>query len=839
MSGGIGLCVHGHFYQPPRENAWIETIELQDSAAPFHDWNERIHFECYHPNAWARVLDPQGRVLDVVDNFEKISFNFGPTLISWLESNYPATYRHILEADRVSREEHGGHGNAIAQAYNHVILPLANRRDKVTQVRWGVEDFRHRFGRAPESVWLPETAVNEETLEVLAEEGIKFVILEPHQAEAVRPIDGGDWADVSAGTIDPRMPYRCFLKKDPKKHVDIFFYDGPISKALGFEDLLSDARRFMDRVQTAADYNSPDSQLVSLATDGETYGHHKAFGDRVLAYALNVEAPARGMKVVNYGEFLEKHPPRRAVRLKSGENGEGTAWSCPHGVRRWKEHCGCRGMGPAEWTQHWRKPLREALDWLRDRLVPFYEERGAQYLKEAWAARDAYIRVILDRSDESVARFFKEHARKELGRKEQAACLKLLEIQRHALLMYTSCGWFFTELSGMETVQILQYAARAIQLARELGGPDLEEEFLERMSRAKSNIPEFGDGREVYRRFVVPSILSLPKVLSHYAIASVFDQHENGFDLGSYRIEVLYRRKESFANLTLNLGRVKTVSKVTREENDMAFIVLRFGHYEFRCSVKPYAELKDFAQVEEKLFKDLYTQNVVELLRSIDFHFGVEYYSLRDLLVDQRKKILSVLSKESVEKVSYSYERIYDDNIGINEVYQAVNLPIPEEIRYATEYTLNKRLRQAVFKLSQEGFADQATAPVYRLVHLAQLSGTALKTEEITEFLSRQLIDRTSRLSGDLTPELLQECIDIMKLARGLRTRLHISRAQDHLFTFVRRLGEAETEAHELALETARRLAELAGAVYINPEEFARKLEEAQESRRREAAAAS
>ncbi len=344
----VCICIHGHFYQPPRENAWIEAIELQDSAHPYHDWNERIYHECYRPNTRARIFNDRQQIVNIVNNFERMSFNVGPTLMSWLEEKHPETYRRILAADKTSVDQHHGHGNALAQVYNHMIMPLASRRDKVTQVRWGVADFKKRFGRDPEGIWLAETAVNEETLEVLAEEGMHFTILAPHQAEAVRAM-GGEWRDAAHGNIDPRRPYRCFLKKDPARFVDIFFYDGPISKAVAFEDLLSDTRHFMGRLESAVLREDSRPQLIHAAADGETYGHHKPWAERSLAYLLFHEAEVRGYRIVNYAEFLAENPPVEEVRLQSGDHGEGTSWSCEHGVKRWKQHCGCRGVGPAEW----------------------------------------------------------------------------------------------------------------------------------------------------------------------------------------------------------------------------------------------------------------------------------------------------------------------------------------------------------------------------------------------------------------------------------------------------------------------------------------------------------
>ncbi|HEY9762282.1 MAG TPA: glycoside hydrolase, partial [Trichocoleus sp.] len=249
VTTGVYVCIHGHFYQPPRENPYLNTVELQPSASPFHDWNERIHHECYRPNAFARILNDRGEVIRIVNNYEYISFNIGPTLMSWMENYDPITYQRILEADRRSCDRFGGHGNAIAQVYNHIIMPLANRRDKYTQIRWGKADFRRRFGRDPEGMWLAETAVDGETLEALVDEGIRFIILAPSQVQRCRPMAHGDhsageWHEVGGGQIDPSRPYRCFLKDangnpHPERFLDVFFYDGPISRDMGFNDVLS------------------------------------------------------------------------------------------------------------------------------------------------------------------------------------------------------------------------------------------------------------------------------------------------------------------------------------------------------------------------------------------------------------------------------------------------------------------------------------------------------------------------------------------------------------------------------------------------------------------------
>ncbi len=474
------LCIHCHFYQPPRENPWLEQIELQDSAYPYHDWNERIAAECYSPNVAARILDDQQRITRIVNNYSRISFNFGPTLLSWAAEHSPETYKGILEADRQSQKLFSGHGSAIAQAYNHMIMPLANSRDKKTQIRWGFEDFVTRFGRLPEGMWLPETAVDLESLDLMAQAGLSFAILAPHQAKSIREIGKETWEDVSGSKIDST---RAYLLRTPGGHtIDLFFYDGPISQAVAFERLLDNGEKLATRLVGALSDTRPWPQLAHIATDGETYGHHHKHGEMALAYALDYIENKKAYKITNYGEFLDKHPPTHEVQIF-----ENTAWSCVHGVERWRSNCGCNS-GRAGWNQQWRKPLRDALDWLRDAVAVRFEQLASTVLKDPWAARDSYISVMLDRSPSVRQHFGEEHFARKLDSESQVLVWKLMELQRHAMLMYTSCGWFFDELSGIETVQVIQYAGRVVQLAEELFGDSIEGEFLERLSRCKKQL---------------------------------------------------------------------------------------------------------------------------------------------------------------------------------------------------------------------------------------------------------------------------------------------------------------------------------------------------------------
>jgi len=490
------LCIHGHFYQPPRENPWTGEIDRQEDAAPYHDWNERVTAECYRPNTAARLVDAQGRVVRAVNTFGRMSFNMGPTLLAWMERHAPDVYAAVLTGDRESRQRFAGHGAAIAQAYNHMILPLANPRDKVTQVRWAIRDFVHRFGRMPEGLWLPETAVDLATLEVLADHDIRFAILAPHQARRVRAAGPGteEWRDVGAGGIDPTTAYIQHLPAG--RTIALFFYDGPIARAVAFEGVLQSGEQFVQRLLGGFHDDRPWPQLVHIATDGETYGHHHRFGEMALAYALLAAADAGAPPTV-YGQFLAGHPAAAAVEIA-----ENTSWSCVHGVERWRSDCGCNSGRHPGWHQRWRGPLREALDWLRDALAPLFEARAGEMLADPWAARDDYIDVLLDRAGPGAERFFAQHAGRPLGDSERNVALGLLEMQRQAMLMYASDGWFFDDISGIETVQLLRHAARAVDLAEQFGGAALEPELLRRLGAAPSNVPAAGDGARIYAQEV-------------------------------------------------------------------------------------------------------------------------------------------------------------------------------------------------------------------------------------------------------------------------------------------------------------------------------------------------
>ncbi len=679
------ICIHGHFYQPPRENPWLEDVELQDSAYPYHDWNERITTECYAPNSAARILDPDKTIIDIVSNYSRMSFNFGPTLLSWIKRHMPDVYEGIVQADAESIERFSGHGSAIAQAYNHLIMPLASERDKRTQVKWGIADFEHHFGRKPEGMWLPETAVCTSTLEVLAEQEIKFTILAPRQALGVRKTGAKDWESVEGDAIDPKMPYLCRLPSG--RQINLFFYDGPISQDIAFGEVLRSGENFADRLGKSF-VEDDDPQLVHIATDGETYGHHYRFGDMALAYCLYLIETEERAELTIYGEYLEQNPPTHEVRIN-----ENTSWSCVHGVERWKADCGCHsGMNPG-WTQSWRAPLREAMDWLRDMLIPLYEKEISYYLDDPWGSRDDYIRVMLDRSPENIDNFFADHARDELSGEEKVTCLKLLEMQRHSMLMYTSCGWFFDEISGIENVQVMLYAARAMQLAYELNGIDLEPAYLKILRKAPGNIPEVGDGAEVYTRFVKPSVVDLMRVGAHYAVSSIFEDYQDETEIFCYKARSDIYDREDAGRQKLVTGRVHLQSDITWEEEELTFAVFHFGEHNLYAGVRKFAEERSFAEMKEELKKLFHKSDIPEIIRLMDKHFGGNSYTLWHLFRDEQRAILDQVMESELKEIENNFRRIYEDYYPLMNVMSQMGVPLPKAIATPVEFVLNTDLR--------------------------------------------------------------------------------------------------------------------------------------------------
>jgi alpha-amylase/alpha-mannosidase (GH57 family) len=780
------ICIHGHFYQPPRENPWLEGVELQDSAYPYHDWNERITAECYAPNRASRILDSEKRIADIVNNYLKISFNFGPTLFSWMERHQPEVYRAILEADRLSLEKFSGHGSALAQGYNHIIMPLANRRDKYTQVLWGIKDFQKRFGRFPEGMWLPETAVDAETLMVLAEFGIKFTILAPRQARRVRKMTrGAKWHDVSGGRIDPTTAYLCYVSS--KKTMNLFFYDGPISQDLAFGGLLGNGEAFAQRLLSAFNDHRDWPQIVHIATDGETYGHHHRFGDMALAYCLHFIESQNLAKITNYGEYLEKHPPTHQVEIF-----DNSSWSCIHGMERWRDNCGCHSGMHQGWHQAWRKPLREAMDWLRDILIPLYEDKAKEYLKDPWKARGDYIEVIHDRSPENVEGFFKKNRAKELTTDEKITVLKLLEMQRNAMLMYTSCGWFFDEISGIETTQVMRYSARAIQLAEELSGTSIEKDYFQILQKAPSNIPGFENGAKVYERFVKPAMLDLLRVGGHYAISSLFEEYPESTRIFCYQAESEVYDKLEAGRLRLAIGKTRIKSEITWDEEPISFAVLHLGDHNLNGGVRKFMGAEAFSIMHGEI-KEAYNKgDIPDVIRLMDKHFGMNNYSLWHLFKDEQRKVLDLVLRSTMEGVEISFRKMYEKSYPIMSFLQNIQMPLPKPLTVAAEYILNMDLKK-VF----EG-EDLDTGKLEGLINEAKKWSLEMDKGTIG-FVATSWLNTLMEKLREQPKEspLFEKMESALELLSSLSVELDLWKAQNAYFSIAKKLYEPMKEEAE------------------------------------------
>jgi alpha-amylase/alpha-mannosidase (GH57 family) len=770
------ICIHCHFYQPPRENPWLEAIESQDSASPYHDWNERITAECYRPNGAARILDAQGRIRKIVNNYAQISFNFGPTLLSWMEAHAPRAYERILQADRESQPLFSGHGGALAQAFNHIILPLANSRDKHTQIYWGIRDFQHRFRRDPEGMWLPETAVDVETLDILSSLGIKFTILAPHQAGRIRKNSSAAWTELAGDKIDTSRPYNCSLPSG--RTISLFFYNGQISRAIAFERLLADGENFARRLLGSFDQSRPEPQLLHIATDGETYGHHHTHGDMALAYALDSIQRNAHAQLTNYGEYLAKHPPSQEVEIR-----EKTSWSCAHGVSRWESDCGCNSGGYGHWTQQWRRPLRDALDWLRDDLAGVYEPCAQELLRDPWTARNEYITVMLDRSPSNVESFLTRHATRELSAQDQVQALRLLEMQRHLMLMYTSCGWFFDEPTGPETVQILQYAGRAVQLGESLIGEAREELFLQKLEKLSSNIPGFGNGRDIYERFVRAAMLDLLGVAAHYAISSLFDGYHQRNSIYSYRVDLQEVEVLESGKAKLALGRARLLSRITHGRLSFTFATLYVGD-KLCTGIRASHGGSGFQTFMREASLAFSKSDFAQCLQILDHYFQGATYSLNSLFRDEKQRIVTQIVNSTLGDLDAIYQQVYEQHAPLIRFLAEFQMPLPTILRVSAEFVLGNAVRRCV------AAEDLDLSRVRKLLASAAQQGITIDPRSLESALRVQLnrlIERCAQSAA--SPESLQTLEALVSFARVLPFKVDLWNPQNVYYELLRGLS--------------------------------------------------
>lgn len=807
----VRVIVHGHFYQPPRENPWSDEVPEQGSARPYHDWNERILAECYRPNTASRVLDPAGRIRDIVNNFEHLSFNVGPTLLSWMQRRHPTIYQRILDADRRSRDQRGGHGNALAQAYNHIILPLANERDRATQIHWGLRDFELRFGRTAEGMWLAETAIHAGTVDALVASGVRFTVLSPYQARRVRPWAGGPWNDVSGGRIDPRQPYRV-RTSDGSGWLTVFFYDAPVSQAVAFEKILRHADDLANRFTAIVDAERRGPQLATLAVDGETFGHHEAFGDMCLASFFADAAAARGFRVTNFGEALAALTPELEVELEPGDGGEGTAWSCAHGVGRWMRDCGCSTGAPEGWNQAWRGPLRHALDQLRDRVATLFEQQGQRLMHDPWAARNDYVDVVTRPEDPDVlASFLERHLRSTPNDDaKRARALTLLEAQRHAMAMYTSCAWFFADISGIETVQNMRYAARCIQLMREFSTENLEARLLDDLGHAQSNLG--GDsGATLYRRWVAPEVRVPEHAVTARALFRGFGLDPGRSAIYGYHMEERDDRAVVVSGIGGRLGHVTVRERHTGTTVDLACLTLALAPRVLTCFVSS-ADGARHSQLQRELQRLRPDMSRTHLQRVLTSLFGAPARGTGDLLHAERREIAERLAAERVSAMRVHYRAMFDESVELLRDFGEMRLEIPDELRVPCTMSLQCDLEDSVAHL-QPPYRPEHTE---RLIHVAQLAKTLrldLDLAPIERALSDLVVARLDDVLEAPDVQRAQAVHDLLRLEEDLGLTIEQVEAQERVSRLLRRLetpdadiGRADGDFVAVALALADRL---------------------------------
>ena len=783
------LIIHGHFYQPPRENPWTEEIERQEGASPYHDWNDRIANECYLPNALSRRLDDWGRITKLVNNYEWISFNFGPTLISWLEDKCPDVYARILAADRASAKRLGGHGNAIAQCYNHVIMPLASRRDQETQFRWGVRDFERRFARSPEGIWLSETAINALTLEILVDFGFRFIILSPHQALRIRSIDEGSaWKDVSKGTIATGYPYRCFAsatkgKRDAKRFVDVFFYDATLSQDVSFNHLLRNGDSFAEAIDLA--YTRAGDDLVVVATDGEVYGHHEPFADMALSYLIEMAGPRRGLAMTNFGAHLAAHEPRYEVELKSGPNGEGTSWSCFHGVGRWKEDCGDSTGGQPGWNQKWRSPLRAGLNSLGEALAAQFEEEGSGLFKDPWRARDEYIGVIEERTPAAAKEFAASGAPRALSGAEVSRALALLESQRNAQLMFTSCGWFFSDISGIETVQIMRYAARAIEFAGTDHWLALEKKLLGDLKAAVSNVPGVGTGANIYNGVVKASIVSRPCLVALFAISS----HLSGTD---EPVEIYGNPVRPLDGIVrhivapgvedhVRIGSLEIASRYTLETAVYEYLLYIEDEASFVCYVRERRSEAEYRAMVDRLAKLAEAGLIADIRPAASEYFGTRRFTIRDFLTEDRERILRRFAAKRLEVIEARFAEIYNESRHLLLLLKEANIRPPQNLVIPAQTHLTKKLVSEV-EHWERSLNPAGLEGIKKIVTQAAVFGVPIDTSSAADSFSDLILEKIRRLAGELDPQAALALEQFVNLADEMGIRTNFRDIQNRLY---------------------------------------------------------
>jgi len=789
------LCIHGHFYQPPRENPWIEAVEAEKSAAPYHDWNDRITDECYAVNLAARILDGSNQITSIVNNYSRLSFDFGPTLQAWLEANHPEVYTAIADSDRENASDYSGHGSAIAQAYNHIIMPLANRRDKETQVIWAISDFRRRFERLPEGMWLPETAVDLETLDIMSEQGIKFTILAPHQASRFKT-QGGPWQNAT-GSFDSSVPYLCRLPSG--RSIAIFFYHTELSRGVAFQGLLDNGDILADRILSAFGNNSTPS-LITIATDGETYGHHRRFGDMALAYAFD-KLVRLGVKITNLAEYLEMHPPKMEVEII-----QNSAWSCDHGVERWQSGCCCSTGAHPGWNQKWRAPLHQAMDLLRDRFSPEFEKEAALLFSDPWAARNAYQSVIADRTPGNIEAFLKLHAKKALSDSEKIRALKLMELQRHLMAIYTSCGWFFDDIGGLESILVLKQAGRALQLGRQLFDESPERDFLEILENAQSNDRSLGNGWDIFEREVRPLISDIKQAGANFAMKSLFQEPDPVSELYTFSVRVKDLKKFGAGKLRVSSGDIEISSKVTSETAHFVFAATLWGEHNLACGVRPFRSPDDYVKLQEQLKSIGDGVDCAGCLKFLNNEFPGPGFDLHSLFGDERTKIIDNIVGRALSDAEAAHREIYLRHHDTMLFLYSLGQSAPPQFTASAAFVLNTDLRKAL----QNDVPDLEA--IENLVAESKMWGISPDKESISYYLSGQLENLVQALFNNPDDAAaMTQATGLLQLLKEIMSFPNLWRVQNLYFALAQSIyfDRQEQSGYQIWSESFRELGAL------------------------------
>jgi len=814
------LIIHGHFYQPPRENPWLGIIEKQPDAAPFHDWNERIAAECYIPNTVSRILDESFRIDAVVNNFEYLSFNVGPTLAAWLAAHEPAAYDRILAADRRSAERLDGHGNAVAQVYNHAIMPLASPEDQHLQIARGIEDFKGRFDREPEGMWLSETAANDATLRQLIDHDIRFTILSPAQARRVRPIGAKRWKNVENGTIDIARAYRWFerdsrgrAKRD--RWIDVLFFSRDLAQAVSFGHLMRDAARFADGIMKCRRPDDP-AQLLLVATDGETFGHHEPFADMCLAYFFDRLAPTLDVTITNPGRYLSQFPPEMELCIKPGKDGLGTSWSCPHGVGRWMEDCGCGRGADGSWNQKWRTPLREGIDRIRAGVAQFAREQLGPVVKDVDRARIQYVHVAGERSPAALRDFAARHLKDPSCRAHLTTALTLLEADHVSMLSQSSCGWFFDDMARYEPVQNMRYVRRAAELVMRITPKSILTPFLDTIEKARSNVRDMGNGRDVFMKLVEPTVFDATELIVSYAIAKLLTG--DGACCSRYHYGVMEEAGEALGDDGESIvGLLRVTDGITGEKNRYAYFARRFSLQAVPVYVRGIDRSEQY-------------HSMVAAIEAGGAAFGPGTMGGRtlgwgDLTEEVRERILSEVLADAREDLAGDLRALYDAHRELMRTLVAAALPIPKELLAVAKAALKARLRQEV--IAHRGdWTPRAFDKALATVEEAYVYGVDLQDDEVADFMAEDLVATAQWIKTDPSAQRFDEIASILditnllglKIKKFLAENIVIEVLENQVMSWIHDLADPEADREKF--NEVRRILEVAGRMNISPRRY-------------------